>query len=93
MNPDEIRLSAYKTIKEKLDMLFASGGIPNISGFQKTIRDLRKRIKLIDSGTQFFANNLDDVEKAQLQTARLSGQLQAYEEKYDRIKSKLKENL
>jgi hypothetical protein len=91
MSPEEIKASAYKSIKEQLDSLFAKGGIPNLRAFQKIIRDLRKRIKLLDGGTAFFARSLEDVEKAQLQSARLSGQLQAYKERYDWIRAKLKE--
>lgn len=92
MNPEEMRQSAYQTIKAQLDKAFAGGGIPNVKAFQKAIRDLKKRIKLLDCGTSFFACSLDDIEKVQLQTARLSGQLQAYQERYDWIKTRLKEN-
>ena len=90
MNPEEMRQSAYQTIKAQLDQVFVGGGIPKVNAFQKTIRDLRKRVKLLQSGTAFFAQSLEDVEKAQLQIARLSGQLQAYQERYDWIKERLK---
>ncbi|MBQ8969176.1 MAG: hypothetical protein IJ064_05545 [Bacteroidaceae bacterium] len=92
MNPEETRQSAYQNIKANLDNLFSKGGIPNIKGFQKTIRDLKKRINLLETGTQFFATSLEDVAKAELAVARLNGQLQAYQERYNWIQAKLKEN-
>ena len=91
MTTAETKQSAYQSIKEQLDKLFQSGGIPNISAFQKTIRDLRKRIKLLEAGTPFFAISEAEVQKASLAIANLSGQLQAYQERYDWIRAKLRE--
>ena len=86
MTADETKASAYQNIKEQLDNLFAKGGIPSIKGFQKVIRDLRKRIKLLEAGCPFFATSEADVEKTNLAIARLSGQLQAYKERYDKVR-------
>lgn len=89
---EETRKTAYQSIKSQLDSIFSKGGIPNVKAFQKIIRDLKKRIKLLESGTEFFACSLEDVEKAEVRIATLSGQLEAYQERYNWIQAKLKEN-
>ena len=89
---EEIKQTAYQSIKSQLDEVFSKGGIPNIKAFKKIIADLKKRIKLLESGTEFFATSMEDVEKAEFQIARLTGQLDAYKERYDFIQRKLKEN-
>ena len=88
----EIKQTAYQSIKSQLDNAFSKGGIPNIKAFKRIIVDLKKRIKLLESGTEFFATSMEDVEKAEFQIARLTGQLDAYKERYDFIQRKLKEN-
>ena len=87
---NETKETAYQSIKAQLDATFAKGGIPNIKAFKKIIADLKKRIKLLETGTEFFATSMADVEKAQFQIARLSGQLQAYQERYNWIQEQLK---
>ena len=90
MKSEQMKQSAYTAIKEQLDKAFEKGGIPNIKAFKKIMSDLRKRIKLLESGTSVFARNMEDVEKAQLQIARLSGQLQAYQERMNWIDERMK---
>ena len=90
MKTEQLKQSAYTAIKEQLDMAFEKGGIPNIKAFKKIMADLKKRIKLLESGASFFVQNMEDVNKVSLQIARLSGQLQAYQERYDWIKAKMK---
>lgn len=80
----------YQTTKSQLDAAFSKGGIPNIKKFKKIIHDLKSRIKLLETGTEFFATSTDDVNKAAFLVARLSGQLQAYQERYNWIKERLK---
>lgn len=82
----------YQSTKKTLDETFAKGGIPNIKQFKKIIADLKKRIRLLESGTAFFATCHEDVAKAAIQTARLSGQLEAYQERYKWIQERLKAN-
>ena len=90
MKSEQMKQSAYTAIKEQLDKAFEKGGIPNIKAFKKIMSDLRKRINLLESGTPFFARSLEDVESAELQIARLSGQLQAYKERMDWINERMK---
>lgn len=92
MTTEEIRLKAYNTIKQQLDAAFSQGGIPNIKQFRKTIKDLKRRIGILIDGTELFARSEEDVEKAARGVANLSGQLEAYQERYDWIMRKLKEN-
>lgn len=80
----------YQTTKDQLDAAFSKGGIPNIKKFKKIIHDLKSRIKLLETGTDFFATSTDDVNKAAFLVARLSGQLQAYQERYNWIQERLK---
>ena len=90
MELEQVKRTAYTAIKKELDEAFGKGGIPNIKVFKKTISDLSKRIKLLESGILFFPRSLEDVNKAQRQIARLSGQLQAYQERYEWIMNKMK---
>ena len=92
MTTEETKQSAYQRIKEQLDKLFVPGSIPNVKAFKKIIADLRKRIKLLEAGTPFFASGMEDVSKAQSAIARLSGELQAYQERYAMIQERLKSN-
>ena len=92
MNTEEVKKSAYRRVKEELDKQFASGMIPCIKGFKKAIAVYKKRIKILESGTMFFARGLDDVDKASLAIAKLSGELQAYQERCSWIQNKMKES-
>ena len=89
---DTEKQTAYQSTKKTLDDTFANGGIPNINHFKKIIADIKKRIRLLESGTAFFATCHEDVTKAAIQTARLSGQLEAYQERYKWIQGMLKAN-
>lgn len=80
----------YQTTKDQLDAAFSKSSIPNIKKFKKIIHDLKSRIKLLETGTEFFATSMDDVNKAAFLVARLSGQLQAYQERYNWIQERLK---
>lgn len=82
--------TAYQSTKKTLDDTFAKGGIPNIKNFKKIIHDLKSRIKLLETGTEFFTTSTDDVNKAAFLVARLRGQLQAYQERYNWIQERLK---
>jgi len=82
----------YEETKSGLDKVFTPGAIPNIKAIKKIIADLRKRIGILKTGAILFTTSLDEVDKANLQMERLSGQLQAYQERYDWIKEKLKES-
>ena len=92
MTVEETRKSAYESIKQQLDRVFSKGGIPNLNGFRKILRDLRKRIKTIENGALMFAQSLDEVRKAELAIANLQGQLDAYKERFDWIVKKIKQN-
>ena len=93
MNTEETKQKAYSRIKDELDRQLASGMLINIKGLKKVIAFLKKRIKLLESGTMFFARSVEDVEKANLAIASLSGELQAYQERYSWIQNKLKESV
>lgn len=92
MTTEEMKQSSYQCIKDELEKAFASGAMPNVKGFKKVIASLKKRMKLVESGTSFFARSQEDVTRAELAVARLSGQLQAYQEKLNMITEKLKQN-
>ena len=92
MTREETRKSAYEGIKQQLDRVFSKGGIPNLNSFRKILRDLRKRIKTLESGALMFAMTLEDVRKAELAIANLQGQLDAYKERYDWIIKQIKKN-
>lgn len=91
MEYEEMQQRAYEETKSGLDKVFTPGAIPNINAIKKIIADLRKRINILQTGAILFATSLDEVDKVNLQMERLSGQLQAYQERYDWIKEKLKE--
>ena len=92
MNTEEVKKSAYRRVKEELDKQFASGMIPCIKGFKKVIAEYRKRIKILRSCATFFVVSLEDVDRLSLAIAKLSGELNAYQERYIEIQQKIKEN-
>lgn len=89
MTIEETKSAAYMSIKNQLDEAFAKGGIPNIKAIKKVIADLKKRIKAVEFGSA-FASSMDELHKAELAVARLSGQKQAYQERLDWINERIK---
>lgn len=88
---DEIKNKQYTSKKKSLDNLLASGGIPNIKAFNKVIKDLKNRINIVENGSA-FAQDLEEVTKAEVALANLSGELMAFEETLKEIKRKIKEH-
>lgn len=89
---EQSKNESYQNIKGQLDKILVPGVIPNIKGIKKIIATLKKRIKILETGTMFFCNSDDQFEKSQLAIARLSGELQAYQERYNEIQEKLRQN-
>lgn len=88
---DAVKENRYKEMKEAIDkVLKEHKGIPNIKGFEKAIRDTKKKIKAIEFGS-CFANDDEQVRQAEIAMARRSGELQAYEETLASIKKRIKE--
>lgn len=88
---DAVKENRYKEIKEAFDKILKEHkGIPNIKGFQKAIRDIKKKIKAIENGS-CFAKDDDEVRQAEIAMARRSGELKAYEETLATIKKRIKE--
>lgn len=91
MTIEETKQKAYESIKGKLDAAFANGGIPNIKAFKATLEDIKKRIKIVEKHSA-FAQDLDEVQKAELAIARLRGQQEAWQERLDWINERMKTN-
>ena len=87
---DAAKENRYKEMKEALDNLLKEyKGIPNIKGFEKIIRETKKKIKAIENGS-CFAKDDEEVRQAEIAMARRSGELQAYEEILASIKKRIK---
>lgn len=87
---DAVKDNRYKEMKEALDeLLKVYKGIPNLKGFEKIIRETKKKIKAIENGS-CFAKDDEEVRQAEIATARRSGELQAYEETLASIKKRIK---
>lgn len=88
---DAVKEDRYKEMKEALDnILKEHKGIPNIKGFEKAIRDTKKKIKAIENGS-CFAKDDEEVRQAEIAMAKRSGELQAYEETLSYINKRIKE--
>lgn len=87
---DAAKENRYKEMKEALDnLLKVYKGIPNIKGFEKIIRETKKKIKTIENGF-CFAKDDEEVRQAEIAMARNRGELQAYEETLASIKKCIK---
>lgn len=88
---DAVKENRYKEMMEAFDkVLKEHKGIPNVKGFEKAIRDTKKKIKAIENGS-CFAKDDEEVRQAEVAMARRSGELQAYEETLASIKKRIKE--
>lgn len=88
---DAVKENRYNEMKEALDkVLNEHKGIPNIKGFEKAIRETKKKIKAIENGS-CFAKDDEEVRQAEIAMAIRSGELQAYEETLASIKKRIKE--
>lgn len=89
MTIEETKSAAYNSIKNQLEAGLANGCILSIKGLKKVIADLKKRIKAVEFGSA-FASSMEELHKAELAIANLSGQKQAYQEKLDWVNEKIK---
>lgn len=80
----------YKHNKETLDKMLEGPGIPNVKGFEKEIRDVNKRLKLLEAGAQ-LPQSAEQLESAYKAMARLRGQQRALKETLASIKARIKE--
>lgn len=88
---DVVKENRYNEMKEALDkVLKEHKGIPNIKGFEKAIRETKKKIKAIENGS-CFAKDDEEVRQSEIAMAIRSGELQAYEETLASIKKRIKE--
>lgn len=88
---DAIKEGRYKELKEAFDKLLAVyEGVPSVKGFDKVIRDTKKRIKALEVGSA-FAKDDEEVKQAEIAMARRCGELQVYTEIRSMVKKRIKE--
>jgi hypothetical protein len=83
MNTETTKQAAYESAVDKLDKAFAKGGVPSIKGFKRVLADYNRRINVLVDGAEMCARNLEDVNKTELAIARLQGERQAFQERFD----------
>ena len=72
---DAIKEGRYRELKEAFDKLLAVyEGVPSVKGFDKVIRDTKKRIKALEVGSA-FAKDDEEVKQAEIAMARRCGEL------------------
>lgn len=89
MTIEEVKQKAYTNLKDRLDAVFVRGAIPNIKAIKKKLVSVNKRINTIEAGSA-FARSLEEVNKAELAIARLSGEREAWQERIDWINERLR---
>lgn len=89
MTIEEVKQKAYTNLKDGLDAVFVRGAIPNIKAIKKELVSVNKRINTIETGSA-FARSLEEVNKAELAIARLSGEREAWQERIDWINERLR---
>lgn len=84
---------AYNGTKKHLqDLLGQKGYLPNIKVFEANVRNLSKRIKLVESGSQLFATSVEEAEKAESALLVLKGKHRAFKEITKELKDKIRQS-
>lgn len=78
-----------KVLAELRDVLAKGNGIPNIKAIESQIRDLKKRVKVVEDGLSIASG--DTVVKGFETLATLNGRLNAYEQFLGELRTRMKE--
>jgi len=71
------------------NLMKEEGKMLNVKYLKKELAQLKKRYLLVESGAQLFAQNLEDVAKAEKALERLGGQYTAVKEVIDEVNKQL----